>query len=120
MTINDALSGLPDWTKEFAGAITVCDTTGIILAMNQRACETFTKSGGESLLGKNLLDCHPEPARSKLAGLLAKPTTNAYTIEKNGTRKLIYQAPWSRDGVFAGLVELSLVIPTDMPHFVRK
>ena len=34
-------------------------------------------------------------------------------------RKLIYQAPWYRDGVHAGLVELSLELPADMPHFVR-
>ncbi len=120
MTINEALAALPDWTKEFPGAITVCDTQGIILAMNDRACSTFSKSGGTTLIGKNLLDCHPEPARSKLLQLLAHPVNNAYTIEKQGTKKLIYQAPWYRNGVFAGLVELSLVIPIDMPHFVRK
>ena len=46
--------------------------------------------------------------------------TNAYTIEKAGVKKLIYQAPWYRaDGAFGGLVELSMVLPADMPHFVR-
>ena len=46
--------------------------------------------------------------------------TNAYTIEKAGVKKLIYQAPWFRaDGAFGGLVELSMVIPAEMPHFVR-
>ena len=45
--------------------------------------------------------------------------TNVYTIEKNGVRKLIYQAPWFQDGGYAGLVELALEIPAVMPHFVR-
>jgi hypothetical protein len=35
-------------------------------------------------------------------------------------RKLIYQAPWYRDGVVQGLVELSLEIPGAMPHVVRE
>lgn len=119
MSINEALSSLPDWTHEFPGAITICDTTGVILSMNQRARESFAKSGGGDLVGRNLLDCHPEPARSKLKRLLEVPATNAYTIEKQGLKKLIYQAPWYRNGTFAGLVELSLVIPSEMSHFVR-
>jgi hypothetical protein len=45
--------------------------------------------------------------------------TNVYTIEKNGAKKLIYQAPWFRDGEYRGFIELSLEIPFEMPHFVR-
>jgi hypothetical protein len=55
-----------------------------------------------------------------VADMLANPRVNAYTIEKRGVRKLIYQAPWYRDGIFQGLVELSLDIPASMPHFVRE
>ena len=120
MTAENQSSLFPEWTREFPGAITVCDTEGHILSMNQRARETFVKHGGEDLIGKSLLDCHPEPARTKLKNLLVQPATNAYTIEKPGVKKLIYQAPWFRDGIFAGLVELSLVIPTEMPHFKRS
>jgi len=32
---------------------------------------------------------------------------------------LIYQSPWYQNGEFAGLVEISLEIPEQMPHFVR-
>jgi PAS domain-containing protein len=110
---------LPDWTRDFPCAITVCDPDGIILAMNTRATETFARSGGGDLIGRNLLDCHPEPARTKLQALLKSGGTNAYTIEKAGQHKLIYQAPWYREGRFAGLVELSLLIPAHLPHFVR-
>ena len=45
---------------------------------------------------------------------------NAYTIEKNGVRKMIYQTAWKQDGVVGGLVEISMEIPGEMPHHVRK
>jgi len=108
------------WADEFPGAVTVCDREGIILYMNSKASQTFSKWGGADLVGKSLYDCHPEPARAKLRNLMEKEATNAYTIEKNRVRKLIYQAPWYRDGVCQGLAELSLEIPPDMPHFVRE
>lgn len=108
-----------DWIKEFGGAVTVCDADGIILSMNEKACQTFAKDGGASLVGKNLFDCHPEKARAHLREIMEKRLTNSYTIEKAGVKKLIYQAPWYKDGIFAGLVELSIEIPVDMPHFVR-
>lgn len=109
----------PTWLKEFPGAVTVCDTAGILVYMNDRAAETFRKQGGRELIGKNILDCHPEPARSKLAGLLESRESNAYSIEERGTKKLIYQAPWYRDGEYAGFVELSLEVPPEIPHLVR-
>jgi hypothetical protein len=51
--------------------------------------------------------------------MLAARRKNVYTIEKRGVKKLIYQVPWTRDGIYAGFVELSLEIPFEMPHFVR-
>jgi transcriptional regulator with PAS, ATPase and Fis domain len=107
------------WTQGFPGAITVCDHQGVILEMNDAATRAFREQGGASLIGQNILDCHPEPARSKLKRLFETQRPNVYTIEKGGVKRLIYQAPWYRDGVFAGLVELSLEIPAQMPHFVR-
>jgi transcriptional regulator with PAS, ATPase and Fis domain len=108
------------WIKEFPGAVTVCDAEGIIIAMNDKATCTFEKDGGRDLIGTNLLDCHPEPSRTKLINLLATRSSNIYTIEKNGVKKLIYQSPWYRDGIFSGLVELSLEIPLEIPHFIRQ
>lgn len=108
-----------DWVKEFPGAVTVCDHRGVILAMNDRSAQTFGKDGGSELVGRSLLDCHPEPARSKLLALLASHQSNIYTIEKNGVKKLIHQSPWYHQGRFAGLVELSLELPSDLPHFIR-
>jgi PAS domain-containing protein len=108
-----------DWAKDIPAAITVCDERGVIVFMNPAAGEVFKNRGGLGLVGKSLLDCHPEPARSALSGMLREPRVNAYTIEKDGVRKLIYQAPWRREGKFAGYVELSIALPGEMPHRVR-
>ena len=109
-----------NWVKEFPGAITVCDADGIILELNDRAATTFEKDGGVNLVGKNLLDCHPEPARSKTQRLLAAREKNVYTVEKNGIKKLIFQSPWYQEGRYSGFVEFSLEIPFELPHFVRS
>jgi len=103
--------------KEFPGKIEVCDTNGILQEMNDRA---EADENGRQLIGSNILDCHPEPARTKLAQILESGQPNIYTIEKRGQKKLIYQAPWYIDGKYAGLVELALDIPESMPHFIRK
>ena len=108
------------WAEEFGAAITICDEHGVIVAMNEKAARTHAKSGGRALIGANLLDCHPEPARHKLETLLREQGRNSYTIEKAGMRKLIHQGPWFEGGVFRGLVELSIEIPVDMAHFVRS
>lgn len=111
---------LPAFTNELPYAVTVCDRDGIILYMNARSVATFEKYGGAALIGKSLIDCHPEPARSKLLDLLRTQGSNAYTIDKNGQKKLIYQSPWYENGEFMGMVELSLILPEAMPHFVRS
>jgi len=109
-----------DWIKQFPAAITVCDCKGVILEMNDKAALSFESDGGYTLIGKNLLDCHPEPARSHVERMLDSCEKNVYTIEKNGVKKLIYQCPWFEDGQYAGFVELSLEIPFDLPHFIRS
>ena len=107
------------WIKEFPASVTVCDPEGIVLEMNDRAAKTFAKDGGLALIGKSLLDCHPDPARAKLERLMDNRQVNVYTVEKNGVKKLIYQSPWVLNGEYAGFVELSFEIPFEMPHFMR-
>jgi hypothetical protein len=108
-----------DWITEFPNAITVCDLQGVVLAMNDRAAAGYREYGGKELIGKSILDCHPEPARDKLRQLLQSGARNVYTIEKDGIRKLIYQAPWRRNKQRCGIIELALEIPSDVPHFIR-
>jgi transcriptional regulator with PAS, ATPase and Fis domain len=107
------------WLDGIEVAATVCDRQGVCLYMNERAAQVFAKDGGRALVGRNLLDCHPESARSRFKAQLAAPAANSYTIEKGGIRKLIHQIPWYRNGVFSGVVELSFELPDTLPHFVR-
>ncbi|MFO7618187.1 MAG: PAS domain-containing protein [Thermoplasmata archaeon] len=115
--MTDKTYQLHSWLPEFPAAVTVCDMSGIIVEMNDRARSTFARHG--ELIGKNLRDCHPPNANEMIDRMLATGEKNIYTIEKNGVKKLIYQVPWFRDGQRAGLVELSLEIPENMSHFKR-
>jgi transcriptional regulator with PAS, ATPase and Fis domain len=107
------------WVEEFPVSVTVSDREGRIVEMNRRSREGHADDGGAALVGKSVLDCHPEPSRTKLAEMMEERRPNIYTIRKNGRKKLIYQAPWFENGAYAGFVELSLEIPWDMPHFDR-
>ena len=109
----------PAWLNGFPATIIVCDPKGIILEMNEAAAQSHEKDGGRALVGTNVLDCHPEPARGKLERLLEEQKANVYTIEKNGKKKIVYQSPWYENGEYAGIIELVFEIPFEMPHFVR-
>ena len=109
-----------DWIEECPAAVTVCDRDGIIVAMNAKSAAVFEKDGGSKLIGTSILDCHPEPSRSKVQEMLKTATVNVYTIEKNGVKKMIYQCPWLEGGKLAGLVEISMEIPFELPHFIRS
>ena len=108
-----------EWVETIDAAVTVCDAAGTITEMNERSARSFAKHGGRALIGTKVLDCHPEPSRSTLQSLMREVRPNTYTVEKRGRRKLIHQAPWFKDGVFAGFVEISIALPEEMPHFVR-
>jgi transcriptional regulator with PAS, ATPase and Fis domain len=109
-----------DYFKETQFAVTVSDENGIIIYMNEKSALTFQKDGGYDLIGKNLLDCHPEPSRSMIVKMMQNHNVNSYTIEKNGVKKLIHQTPRFESGKFKGYIELSIEIPAEMPHFIRK
>ena len=106
------------WADDVNYAVTIADKDCNIIYMNRRSRETFCRDG-ESLIGRNLMDCHPEHARQTIRRLLSEGGSNAYTITKNGVNKLIFQSAWKIDGEIAGLVETSMVLPADMKHFDR-
>ena len=105
------------WAEELNCAVTVCDSDGIILYMNKKSRETFSSHG--NLIGKNLFECHSEPSQAKIRHTLATGESNSYTISKGGLRKMIYQSPWRHNGIIAGMVEISMVIPEELPHYIR-
>jgi transcriptional regulator with PAS, ATPase and Fis domain len=90
---------------------------GTVIYANEKSKQTFEKYG--ELMGKNLKDCHSLQSWEKIEQMLQTNTSNIYTIEKNGQKKIIYQTPWLENGEIKGLIEFSFVIPFEMPHFVR-
>ncbi len=109
-----------EWVKHFPAAITVVDKNGIVTEMNEKACETFAADGGAKLIGHSLWDCHKPESIAIIKDMLATGRNNVYTIDKQGKKKLIFQQPWFENGEVAGLVELSLELPADMPNHVRN
>lgn len=64
--------------------------------------------------------CHNPESQAKIRHMLATGESNAYTIDKKGVKKMIYQSPWrDSDGNIAGMVEISMVIPAEIPHYIR-
>ena len=108
-----------EWIDKLDGNVIVSDARGKIIYMNEKAIAHYEKDGGSSLIGKDLLECHGEASRKKILEIMATGQNNVYTTEKRGTKKIIYQSPWFRGGEFRGIIELSLVIPAEMDHFVR-
>ena len=74
-----------DWIRDFPNAITICDLEGIVMDLNEKAAAAYEEFGGRALIGKSLLECHPEPARGKLLKLLQSGEHNVYTIEKTAS-----------------------------------
>lgn len=107
-----------DWAEGIDCAVTICDAQGKILFMNERSRKTFERHG--DIIGHDLFQYHPAHAQEKIRHMLATGESNSYTIDKNGQRKLIHQTPWrDSEGRIAGLVEFSIVLPPDMPHYIR-
>lgn len=112
---------VPDWAFRMNCAVTVADADCNIIYMNERSRETFAKRGGADLIGHNLMDYHNDNSKAIIRRLLSEGGTNCYTIEKEGVHKMIYQTAWrDENDVVAGLVEISMVIPTEMPHYIRS
>lgn len=106
------------WAEKVNCAVTVCDKEGIVLYMNEKARQTFARHG--DMRGQSLIPCHNGRSRGIIASMLSGGHSNAYTIEKEGLYKMIYQTPWrDAQGEIAGLVEISMVIPADLPHYKR-
>lgn len=103
------------WAKQTNCNITVCDTEGKIIFMNDNS---LAKYG--DIIGSNMFDCHNPNSKQKIMELIASGGSNSYTIERNGIKKFIYQTAWMEDGKTKGLVEFAMEIPDNMPHFIRK
>lgn len=108
------------WIDNLDGNVIVCNAQGTIIYMNDRAIRQYAAEGGSALIGRNLMDCHGEASRKKIETIMTTHQKNVYTIEKKGIKKIVYQTPWMEGTVFKGIVELSLEIPKEMPHYIRS
>jgi transcriptional regulator with PAS, ATPase and Fis domain len=109
----------PNWVEEFPGMISVCDTEGIILAMNRNEIEHYKDKGGEKLIGTNLFDCHKERSVKIIKRLMETQKTRVYTVEEKGKKELVIQSPWYQDGKYSGLVEIVVPIEGEIQRIVR-
>ena len=101
-------------------AITVTDENGIFTDMNTHSKRVNLKDVNKTAVGQDIKGCHNERSNKIIQHIIDSKTPNVYTITKKGQKKLIYQTPWFKDdGSFGGLVEISLVIPEQMPHYDR-
>ena len=107
------------WYKVFPGAITVTDEKGTVIEMNEGSEKLFEKDGGYAVLGQNVITCHPPGTQEKVRQIYETQSFNIYSITKGGQKHLVYQAPYFIEGEFSGMVELSLDLPDDIPHFDR-
>ena len=103
-----------DFFKEVNFAVTITDKDGNVVYQNDSSCAV-----NGDVRGKNMMGCHNERSQKIIKHLLNDAATNVYTISKKGKKKLIYQTPWLENGVVKGLVELSIIIPEEMPHYDR-
>jgi transcriptional regulator with PAS, ATPase and Fis domain len=108
-----------DWPDEVGAGITVIDRDFTILYMNGKSAVSFAKWGEKGLIGQDVRRCHEERSVRIIEHILETGEPNIYTVEKQGVKKLIYQTPWYKNGQIMGVVEFSMEIPLEMPHYVR-
>ncbi len=109
-----------NYISEIPVAITVSDNEGKIVYMNKKSKKVFENYGGGELIGKNIFDYHNQVSQKKINEMLMNKTTNAYTIEKNGIKKMIFQSAWFENNEVKGMIEFSFEIPFEMSNFIRK
>lgn len=109
-----------DWQKEFSAAITICDKEGVITYMNDQAAAMFANNGGYDLIGKSIFECHQQSSNEMIAEIMQTGKPHIYTTEKNGIKRLFYQAPHIEKGEVLGIVDLALEIPFNIPHHIRS
>ena len=126
-------------------AVTVCDREGVVLYQNAKA---VLRDG--DVLGRNLFDCHKESSARMIRRMIAEgsghtyETTHSSPAERTAvasadaagasagagtaagasaacSRSFIHQTPWyAADGSVAGLIEIDIDLPAEVPVYSRK
>lgn len=110
-----------DWIKDLPVAVVICDRKGVLTYLNDAAAAMYAPFGGYALLGKSVMDgCHKQQASNdKMNEIMETRKPHTYSIERNGVKRLIHQMPHIINGEVIGIVELAIIVPFEIPHFVR-
>ena len=100
-----------DFLYELDFTISVCNKEGEIIYMNKKCADSFGKEGGLSLVGSNILDCHPEPSKSRLKEMMLTHETQSYMKGEGQKKRLIHQTPVYKNGEFDGYIECIIPLP---------
>ena len=106
-----------DFFKGINIAVTVSDKEGNVIYQNDSSIEV-----NGNACGRNLEQCHNPRSWEMIRHMIEDNESNVYTISKKGKKKLIYQTPWydgNGKSEPAGLVEFSIILPENMPHYDR-
>ena len=115
-----------DFFKGINIAVTVSDKDGNVIYQNDSSIDV----NGDAR-GRNLEKCHNPKSWEMICKMMREDVSNVYTISKKGKKKLIYQTPWYEENgavqgerlagrTPAGLVEFSIILPDEMPHYLRS
>lgn len=95
-------------------AATVCDKEGIVLYQNKRAID---RDG--DVVGRIFIIVMAK-AGAMIRHMIESGESNTYQIIRHGKHKLLHQTPWyDEEGSIAGLIELAIDLPDQMPVFNR-
>ena len=106
-----------DYFKGINIAVTVSDKEGNVIYQNDSSIDV-----NGDVRSRNLEPCHNPKSWEMICHMLKDNVSNVYTISKKGKKKLIYQTPWYYNDdktVPTGFVEFSIILPEEMPHYVR-
>lgn len=104
-----------DWVLDSPAAISVCATEGTNIALGRQSTGNFRDNGGKQLIGTSLFAYHPERANAIIRRLQRGHTANTSVVKRKEKHQLVDLGPRYCDGIFAGLTETIIELPTDMP-----
>ena len=83
-------------------AVVICDLEHTVIYMNPVAIERYAKWGGNSLMGKSLLNCHNEKSREMILKVLdwfkaSKDNNIVYTFFNEKENKDVYMVALRND-----------------------
>lgn len=91
-------------------SVVICDLEHTIIYMNPAAVEHYNKKGGDSLVGKSIMDCHNADSQDKIRRVVdwfAKSEEHniVYTYHNEKQNKDVYMIALRSEGRLIGFYE---------------